>query len=130
MKNVIRLAALLMVGISLSGCGALGLGGTQVSDAVAFTDTDLDNAETLAVANHDDIAAPCYPALKAFVHTLPGVGQQVTISGVASGFEAGRLVVNGVSAGIPNSLYIACGPLYAQTHGQLLKGLGSAALLH
>lgn len=132
MRKCIILGLTAAACLALAACGTTQTGqlNSAVSDVVNFTDADLDNAEAIAVQNHDTLAVPCFPALKAWVHTLPGANGVVQVSGLASGFEAGRVTVNGISQGVPDAVYQACGPLYMQAHGQLLKAIGGGALLH
>jgi hypothetical protein len=130
--------------IALAGCsgsgGLPGVGGTSggvtvggtgsvVADVAQFTDADLVNAEDTAVANHDTLAIPCWPALKKWVDSVPGAGGgSMVVSGLASGFEAGRVTVNGVGAGVPDYVYGGCGALYMKVHGQLLALIAGAAV--
>lgn len=134
MKSILlMLGALTASSLALAGCqsGApaqIGGSGSTLSDVVTFTVADLDNAEATAKANNDTLAIPCYPALKQWVESIPGAGSAMTVSGLASGFEAGRVTVNGVAAGVPDYVYTGCGPLYMKVHGQLLALIGGAVV--
>ena len=124
-------SALFLAACAGTGSGGLTIGGANstVSNVVTFTDTDLVNAENTAVANNDTLAIPCYPALQRWVDSVPGAkGSSIVVSGVASGFEAGRVTVHGVGVGIPDYVYQGCGALYMKTHGQLLALIGKAAV--
>lgn len=132
-RTILCIGVAAALSLGLGGCAGGGLqiggSGSGLSDVVTFTDTDLQNAENIAVANSDTIAQPCFPALQKWVDSFPGAGSGVTISGVASGFEMARVTVNGVQSGFPQAVIVACGPLYMQTHGQFLQAISAGTAL-
>jgi hypothetical protein len=95
--------------------------GSFLNKSVEFINADLDNAEAIALANNDTVRAPCYPAVKKWLNTFPGANQGFTISGAASAFETGAVVVNGTQAGVPDAVVIACGPLFLKAQNDALK---------
>lgn len=68
--------------------------------------TDLQNAEEIAVANHDDLMTPCYPALIQFVQSF--AGPTGTVSGAFSAFETIRVTRRGMMGGLPDYLKLGC----------------------
>lgn len=120
---------LLPLALLVTACANIGGQHSTVADVVTFTDTDLVNAENTAIASKDTLAIPCYPALQQWVDSIPGAkGNAIVVSGLASGFEAGRVQINGVGAGIPDYVYTGCGALYMKVHGQFLALIGKAAI--
>lgn len=127
--------------LSLAACSTAGSGGgvqiggqnSLIGDAVAFTNADLDN--TLAIARANITVSPnkfvvqCIPTFKGWLNSLPGAGAPITVSGLASGFETGLVLINGVQAGIPDAVYQDCGPLYAKVHLQIARLIAGGALL-
>lgn len=92
-----------------------------------FTVTDLQAADADAVANKDDIAHACYPALAQFILSLPSSNAQTTVVGAFSAFQKLRDLRNVAVAGVPVYVTMGCGPLYAQVHGDLLSFLALVA---
>lgn len=77
---------------------------------------DLDAAQAIAVANNDELAIACYPALRAWLVTslgtsTPSLGQ---VKGVISGYEKARTLRRGLEGGvggIPTPVKLACAAL-------------------
>lgn len=92
-----------------------------------FTVADLKAADADAVANGDEIAHQCYPALEQFIGSLPSSNASTTVVGAFSAFQKARDVRNAVAGGVPQYLTIGCGPLYAQVHGDILAFLALVA---
>ena len=105
--------------------------GGGLNDLVSFTKADLEAAEHTAVATNDKVAQPCFPALETWLDSVGGTAGEIQVKGLFSGAEAGRAVVNGIDAGIPDTIYEACGPLYMRVQAEIAsKGLKGALLLH
>jgi len=75
----------------------------------AFTISDLQAADSDAVAAGDQISHACYPALITFVQSLPT--SPGTVSGAFSAFQKARDIRHGIEGGLPTYLKIGCAPL-------------------
>lgn len=95
-----------------------------LSQLATFTIADLQAADADAVANGDAIAHACYPALIAFIQSLPNANSGTTVSGAFSAFQKARDFRNRVNQGVPTSLLMGCGPLVTQVRGDILVLLG------
>lgn len=120
---------LILTAVALSGCaGSLTSGGLTVSPSVssslqnigAFTMTDLQNADKIAVANKDTLADTCFLGLEAFVaeqQAMVGGLTTNTVSGAFSAVEQARVGANGLTNAISKTqiqaLETACAPLVA-----------------
>ncbi len=82
-----------------------------LAQLATFTTTDLANADTIAVANGDDIAHACYPALAKFVASFQGTGTAQTVSGAFSAFERVRAARLNTQTAIPTYLKLGCAAL-------------------
>lgn len=108
MLVVAGLCGLLSACAGLSLPGAPGASSDSSLQALAtFTVTDLQAADADAVANHDDIAHACYPALEQFIQSLPSSNAQTTVVGAFSAFQKLRDLRNVAVAGVP--VYVTMG---------------------
>lgn len=129
MKHLFLAAAL---SLSLGACTSLTGGGTtsapdDLQQLATFTVADLQAADADAVANHDDIAHACYPALEEFIQSLPSSNASTTVVGAFGAFQRARDLRNVAVGGVPTYLTLGCGPLYAQVHGDILTFLAAVA---
>lgn len=134
-----KVMPVLLAGLLLASCTTTGTmsspdttGGAatpdQLQQLASFTLADLQTADADAVANGDDIAHACYPVLEAFIQNLPNSNSLTTVKGAFSAFQKARDFRNATNAGVPTSLIMGCGPLYAQVHGDILKFLANAGI--
>jgi hypothetical protein len=124
MKRIVLCAVVI-----LSGCAppaANTTTGNPLANLSAFTVADLQNADKIAVANNDALAHACYPALIAWIQSLPSATQGTTVSGAVSAFELARTTRIGATTGIPNAVKLGCGGLLIDEQTLLLK-LGAMA---
>lgn len=102
-------ACMLLVGCAQSPTGLPPLNQdiqTLLSNLKAVSIADLQNAETIAVANNDALMVPCYPALVQFVQSF--AGPNGTVSGAFSAFETVRVTRRGMMGGLPDYLKLGC----------------------
>ena len=146
MKRYLLFAAVGLLAFSISGCaglsGSAGVPGSSsnsgggLNDLVTFTKADLDKAESNSVAACNAnpasslcVVIPCPPALEKWIDATAGAAGQLQVSGLFSGLTAGQAVVDGVQQGVPNDVYVGCGPAYMKFKVDLLKLLGKATPL-
>lgn len=130
-KNFVLVAAL--AGVALTACASAGgpSPGAGLADLATFTKADLAAAENNAVVSNDAVAKPCYPALSKWIDDVGGQAGQIQVAGLFSGVEAGHAIVNGVDQGVPDYIYVACGPLYMRVQALIAsKGIKAALLVH
>ena len=101
-------------------------GGSPLAQVSAFTMTDLQNADAIAVAKSDALGHACYPALEQFIGSLPaGTTMSTTVSGAISAFETARVTRLGaqsaIAGGLPDYLKLGCSPLVLDEQTLLLK---------
>ena len=82
---------------------------------------DLQAADTDAIAHNDTISDPCYKAEISFVQGIPSLASPAGPIGPIQLFQIKRDVQNAFAGGIPNSLKIACGPLWLDETGAFAK---------
>lgn len=126
--------ALALAGCASNGQGGVTLGGQNsvVGDVVSFAKKDLDAALSTAKANPqiqvNHFVVKCIPTFESWVGTFPLVNGSVQISGLASGFEAGLVLINGAQQPIPDAVYDDCGPLALKARVDFLKLLGGVGI--
>lgn len=145
MKNLRSIFIVAALAVTLGGCALNAAGNgislspdisTSVKNIGAFTMTDLQNADAIAVQNKDDQGHTCYVGLEEFVTeqeaTANGAGTQ-TVSGAFSAFEAGRVALdtatNLISTAQVKALETACGPLVVDTQNNAALFLANLAQL-
>lgn len=128
-----KLALALAAAVLVAGCSTIAPASGSSTPAVdpiaqisTFTVADLQAADVDAVANGDQIAHACYPALEKFVQSLPNANGSTTVAGAFSAFQKARDLRNSVAAGVPIYLTMGCGPLYAQVHADFLAAIAGA----
>lgn len=104
--------------------GRMAAAATPIQDnlqkVAAFTIADLANADADAVANNDQIAHMCYPALSRFVTELQGSASG-TVSGAFGAFQRARDLANKANAGLPQYLTIGCAPLFVDANAMIVR---------
>ena len=103
---------LAVLAILLTGCVPPPQQGNPLSTIAGFTITDLQNAEADAVANGDELAIPCYPALIRFVQSIQPNQPTATVSGAFGTFQKARDVTLVAGGGIPNYVKVGCAALF------------------
>lgn len=131
--------------VLLSGCAGTasfnlppptGNATADLNSLANFTTADLDNAEAMANAQGDTIAAMCYPAIKRFVTEQQAAlngGSGMTVSGAVSAFQQARGAVKKgqalLSGGIPDYLLVGCAPLVVDVQNDVTGFIGQIAKL-
>lgn len=113
--------ALALAGCASNGNGGVTLGGQNsvVGDAVTIGKNDIAALYATAKANPqlqvNRLLVKCIPTFETWVGTFPLVNGSIQVAGLASGIEAGAVIINGIEAPIPDNVYEDCG-------GVLMKG--------
>lgn len=130
MKKILFALPLLLAACSTTTSTTTGPAGA-INRVASFTVADLQAADADAVANNDQIAHACYPALIKFVQSVQGSSTNTTVAGAFSAFQKARDLGNQAQAGVPTYLTIGCAPLVVDTQTLMTKlaaiGVGSAA---
>jgi len=124
MKNGVKIAVGALALILCSGCtitnGVLGFSESaqsKIDKIVAFADTDLTKAESLAAADalNDTGMAQCLPAFKAWATTLKEQSKTASgVSGAASTLVVKRWAERTIKAGVPDDVQKSCALVYIQ----------------